>query len=106
MSGNEAAGSDHLFVVIRSRGEAWRDSRTLEEQEGWDAHAAFMDSLAEKGFVLLVGPLEDTRDALLVVRAKTRDEILARLADDPWTRSGLLTTGRISSWTLRIGSLP
>ena len=106
MSGYEAEESDHLFVVIRSRGEAWQDSRALEEQEGWDAHAAFMDTLAEEGFVLLVGPLEGTREALLVVRAKTPDEILARLADDPWTHRGLLTTDRIAPWTLRIGSLP
>ena len=103
---DEAAEADRPFVVIRTRGDAWRDSRPLEEQEGWDAHAAFMDSLAEEGFILLVGPLEGTRDALLVVRARTPDEILARLADDPWTRSGLLSTGRIAPWTLRIGALP
>ena len=58
-----------LFVVLRSRGPAWDDSKPLEGQAEWAAHAAFMDALYEERFAVLVGPLEGTRDALLVVRA-------------------------------------
>jgi len=36
---------ERLFAVIRARGPAWDDARGLEEQTGWDAHAAFMDGL-------------------------------------------------------------
>ena len=35
--------------------------RPLEEQSGWEAHAAFMDGLVTSGFVVLGGPLEDER---------------------------------------------
>ena len=61
--------SDDVFVVVRSRGPAWDDSQPLERQQNWDGHAAFMDVLFHEGLVALVGPLEGTRDALIVVRA-------------------------------------
>jgi Sigma-70 region 2 len=78
----------------------------LEEQADWAIHAAFMDTLFDQRFAALVGPLEGTRDALLVVRASSAAEIDERLALDPWTASGLLITRQISSWQLRLGSLP
>jgi hypothetical protein len=56
--------------------------------------------------MVLGGPLDGTSDVLLIVRAKTRDEILARLSADPWTGLDLLRVSRITPWTLRLGSLP
>jgi uncharacterized protein YciI len=91
--------------VTRTRGAGWNDTAPLEGQKEWDAHAAFMDSLASEGFALLVGPLEGTREALIIVRAENEEEIHSRLAADPWSRNGLLTTTRVAPWTLRIGSL-
>ena len=95
----------HVFAVLRSRGPAWDDSQELEGQAGWDAHAAFMDRLFEEGFAVLVGPLDETPDALLIVRAATKNEIFARLAPDPWTEDGHLVTTLISRWHLRLGSV-
>ena len=94
-----------LFAVLRSRGPAWDDSKPLESQADWAAHAVFMDALYEHGFAVLVGPLEDTRDALLILRASSAGEIVDRLAPDPWTANGLLVTKQISPWQLRLGSL-
>ena len=94
-----------MFAVVRSRGPAWDDSTKLEGQVDWDGHAVFMDRLFDEGFVLLVGPLEGTREALLIARASSAQEITARLATDPWTVSGLLVTTRISRWQVRLGSL-
>lgn len=94
-----------LFVVIRTRGPAWDDTLPLEGQRDWRGHATFMDALVEEGFVHLGGPLEGTRDALLVVEAEDAAEIVARLSEDPWTKSGLLTISRISPWTLRLGKI-
>jgi hypothetical protein len=64
-----------------------------------------MNALTKEGFVVLGGPLEGTSDVLLVVRAQTPDEVRGRLADDPWTGKDLLRITRITSWTLRLGSL-
>jgi YCII-related domain-containing protein len=93
------------FVVIRTRGPAWQDSRPLESQADWAPHASFMNSLAKEGFVVLGGPLEGTSDVLLVVRATTPDEVRSRLAEDPWAIKDLLRITRVAPWTLRLGSL-
>jgi uncharacterized protein YciI len=94
-----------LFAVVRTQGARWNYARTLEEQEHWQAHAAFMNALVRDGFVLLGGPLEGTPDVLLIVRATHADQITSRLADDPWNRNGLLHIARVHPWTVRLGSL-
>jgi uncharacterized protein YciI len=96
---------DQLFVVIRSRGPAWDDSKPLESQADWPAHAAFMDALFEQRFAALVGPLEGTRDAMLVVRAASASEVADRLDPDPWSANGLLVTTQINRWQLRLGTV-
>ena len=93
------------FMVIRTRGPGWQDSRTLEGQDDWAGHASFMNALAKEGFVILGGPLEGASDVLLIVRATSPDEIRSRLAEDPWTINDLLRVTRIAPWTLRLGSL-
>jgi uncharacterized protein YciI len=96
---------ERVFAVLRSRGPAWDDSKPLEGQAEWAAHAAFMDALFEERFAALVGPLEGTRDALLILRASSVEEVAGRLASDPWTTHGLLVTTQVSAWQLRLGSL-
>jgi len=96
---------ERVFAVLRSRGPEWDDSKPLEGQADWAAHAAFMDALYAEGFAALVGPLEDTREALLILRASSAEEIEERLASDPWTTNGLLRTKQISSWQVRLGTL-
>jgi uncharacterized protein YciI len=96
---------DRLHAVIRTRGPAWDDARSLEAQAGWPAHAAFMDALFADGFLVLVGPLEGTRDVLAIVRADDAPLARARLSEDPWARADLLRIASIAPWTLRLGSL-
>jgi uncharacterized protein YciI len=93
------------FVVVRSHGSAWNPAVALEAQAGWTAHAAFMDALYEDGFAALVGPLEGTDTALLVVRADDAEDARRRLEADPWTASDHLRTTSVTPWTLRLGSL-
>jgi len=94
-----------LFVVMRRYGPPFASDRPLEEQVDWEPHRAFMNALEAEGVVRLGGPLEEREDVLLIVRAADKEEIERRLADDPWTRSGILTTTRISRWNLRIGEV-
>ena len=93
------------FVVIRSRGPHWDETKPLESQVGWREHADFMDALFMQDFVAFAGPLEGTRDALLIIRAKDEAEIARRLGDDPWTQNGLLTLKDCLPWQVRLGSL-
>lgn len=94
-----------LFAVVRSYGPAWQVSRSIEQQEAWDSHAAFMNSLQEEGFIVVGGPLEGTSDVLLIVRAETAERIIERLSADPWSARGLLRVSRVAPWNLRLGSL-
>jgi uncharacterized cupin superfamily protein len=94
------SGADY-FLVERAKGPAWDHSRGRREQTGWDEHAAFMDELAEEGFVVLGGPVGegDGDDALLVVDADSEATVRARLADDPWP-DDLLTVRSIRPWAV------
>ena len=96
---------ERAFVVLRSRGPAWDDAKPLEAQSEWAAHAAFMDGLFERRFAAFAGPLEGTRDALVILRASSTSEVVERLASDPWTANGLLVTKQITPWHIRLGTL-
>ena len=88
------------FAVGREHGPAWDESRGMREQEDWDAHAAFMDALAERGFIVLGGPLADTDKVLLIVDAASAAEVEASFADDPWTPMGVLRITSIEPWEI------
>jgi len=94
------------FVVVRARGPAWVDARPMEQQKGWPDHAAFMDALTREGLIRLAGPLQGSREVLLVVLATDMSEIAERFAADPWTRSGLLVLKECRPWEIRLGTLP
>jgi hypothetical protein len=94
-----------LFAVLRKRGPAWNPSLPLEQQPQWREHAAFMDSLVDRGFVVLGGPLDDGRP-LLIVDASDPQTIERTLADDPWFSSGLLLPSEIHAWQIRLGHAP
>ena len=94
-----------LFAVVRARGPRWNDRETLEGQEEWRAHADYMNALVDEGFMILGGPLEGTRDVLLIVRAADEQEVEERLAADCWSVKDLLRTVRTHAWQLRLGSL-
>jgi hypothetical protein len=64
-----------------------------------------MNDLVDEGFIILGGPLEDSPDVLLVMRATTGDEIVERLAVDPWTQQGLSVIKQIWPWQIRLGAL-
>ena len=88
------------YLVERAKGPVWDHSRVRREQPGWDDHAAFMDGLAEEGFVVLGGPIGegDGENALLVIDAEDEATIRARLAADPWPED-VLTIESIRLWT-------
>ena len=89
------------YAVTRT--QTWARTRGLEEQPLWDEHAAFMDNLVEEGTIVVAGPLDGGPKVLLIFAAESEDEIETRLAQDPWTRNGQLTTDSIVPWELRLG---
>jgi uncharacterized protein YciI len=94
-----------LYAVRLEHGGPWDWSRDLREQEGWDEHARFMDSLVDDGFILLGGPLEGDRDVLHIVDAPSEQAVHERLAQDNWHRSGMLRVKSIERWTVLLDGL-
>jgi quinol monooxygenase YgiN/uncharacterized protein YciI len=92
------------FAVTRERGPAWNRSLAMREQAKWTEHAAFMNRLAEEGFVVLGGPVGDEAKAgfsraLFVVNADSERTIEMRLEADPWTQMRILRT-KIEPWEI------
>ena len=97
------------FVVRLRRGGPWDWTRGMRQQDGWDAHAAFMDALVEDGFILLGGPLgkppEGDVDTLHIVEAESEEAVRARFAQDPWAPNGLLTPVSVEPWIVLLDGL-
>jgi uncharacterized protein YciI len=94
------------WVVRAERGGPWDFSKDMREQDGWPEHAAYMDRMFDDGFLLLAGPLEGGRDVLWVVKAESKEQIRERMAEDPWSPSGMLTPVRIEEWDIVLDRLP
>jgi uncharacterized protein YciI len=89
------------FAMVRTRGERWDASRPMRQQKQWAEHAAFMDALADDGFVILGGPLGEREERLLFIfAAENAGAVEERLADDPWTRLGIARTASVESWDI------
>jgi uncharacterized protein YciI len=91
-----------MFLVIRLRsGPEYDPRRPVEEQSGWDEHAAFMDGLVDDGAVVLGGPLADEHRVALAIEADSEAAVNATLDRDPWTGTHLVTDA-VEPWTIRL----
>ena len=94
------------FAVTRERGPAWNDSVPMREQKLWKEHAAFMEGLADEGFIVLGGPVgRGERSFQFLIKADSPKTIRTRLAADSWTSMRLLRIARIEPWELLLGSV-
>jgi uncharacterized protein YciI len=96
------------FAVIREAGPAWTDGKEISEQPAMSDHAAFMNALADEGFVLFGGPLAGSERGrlrvLLIVDADSEAEIQRRLAVDPWVSTEQLLTVSVEPWNIFVGA--
>ncbi len=88
------------FLCTLVHGPAWDDARGIREQEGWDAHAAFMDHLVDDGLIILGGPVGAGNHIAHLIDGADPLQIRARLALDPWAKDGHLTVGSLDPWAL------
>lgn len=90
--------------MIREFGPGRDRTSSLRDHDGWAAHAAFMDGLADEGFIVLGGPLGEEQRVLLIVRAADEHEVERRFAEDPWAEHMLLI-GSLEPFTILLGGL-
>ena len=70
----------------------------MRAQDGWEAHAEFMEQLVEEEFILLGGMLADDR-AMHVVEAESEEAVRARFRDDPWPAE-MLDVASVTPWEI------
>jgi uncharacterized protein YciI len=96
----------NTFLAFSSVGPNSDPSKGTREQPFWDDHAAFIDQLVDKGFVLMGGPLLDEagmpQGALLIVNAGDEDEVREKLKNDPWFQRGILKLESVKRWQIFI----
>jgi uncharacterized protein YciI len=92
-----------FLVVLRRSGPDYDLSKPLEEQPGWEEHAAFMDGLVDEGVIVLGGPLADEVRTAHAVRAGSEDEVRSMFARDPWSGSHLVIDS-IEPWAIRLAA--
>jgi uncharacterized protein len=69
-----------------------------------EAHLARARQLHGAGHLVSAGAFADPVDgALLVFRARSKEEVEAWLADDPYVKAGLWPTLTIREWTVVVG---
>jgi uncharacterized protein len=97
-----------LFAVRREAGPAWTEGKGAFDQPGVNDHTAFMNGLAEEGFILAAGPLAGTENdrirVLLIADADNEADIAQRLGVDPWELTQRITTATIEPWKLLVGA--
>lgn len=90
-----------FHVVIHRSGPQWNPARPLEEQSGWEEHAAFMDGLVDDGVIVLGGPLADEFRVVHAVEAESEEAVRTALARDPWSGTHLVVHA-VEPWTIRL----
>ena len=92
------------FVGFVERTEKWDNSKEAQEHEGFADHAAYMGRLEAEGFVAMAGLMLESSEVLFVFFADSADEVRAKLAQDPWQKSGLARLVRLEETMFRIGA--
>jgi len=96
-----------VFAVNREAGPGWTDGIGAFDQPDVGDHAAFMNNLAEAGFILFAGPLSGSEGGrirvLLIAEAENESDIHATLVDDPWALTQRLVTKSVEPWLLVVG---
>jgi uncharacterized protein YciI len=93
-----------LYLAAYAPGPDWEHGKSRRNQAGWEAHAEFMDALVEDGVVVLGGPL-DAQRAAVVAHQQDEARLRARLAQDPW-HDRILTIEQIARWSLWLPPRP
>lgn len=62
------------------------------------AHRDYLWSLANAGKLLHAGPFVDDSGALLIYEAESLEEAQAMLAEDPFSKNGIVKASSINEW--------
>jgi uncharacterized protein YciI len=97
--------SKKVRVLVRWRaGPAWT-SGAVDEQPGWDEHAAFIDDLIERGIFVMGGPLADQQGSQSLLENVTEDEARELVLQDPFVENGVFELEEVRAWNIFVDQL-
>ncbi|MCP3820223.1 YciI family protein [Streptomyces sp. A3M-1-3] len=73
-------------------------------QHLYPAHAENLYDLAERGILLLAGPLADSNAGLLLYEVEDRAALQQLLDEEPYVKGGIVAETRIGEWAPGKGS--
>ena len=92
-------------VLVRWRaGPTWT-SGAVDDQPGWDEHAAYIDDLIERGIFVMGGPFADQSGSLSVLETVTEQEARELIAQDPFVANGVLELEEVRVWNVFVDEL-
>lgn len=92
------------FVGIVERTAKWDNAKEAHEHEGFADHAAYMDGLTKEGFIAMAGLMLASSEVLFVFLADSEADVRAKMAQDPWQKSGMARLVRLEEAMFRIGA--
>lgn len=86
------------YLVAYGPGPDWEHSKSRRQQDGWDEHARFMDARTDEGLVIVGGPLDERR-AAVVMQHDDEPTLRSRVDEDPWA-GHVLAIESVERWSL------
>jgi uncharacterized protein YciI len=91
-------------IVIFRAGPAW-GSGPPEDQDGWDAHAEWVDALIDAGTFVMGGPLSDYSGSVSLLEGLSAAEARELIATDPFVLNGVFVIDSVHDWTVYVDEL-
>ncbi|TML34846.1 MAG: hypothetical protein E6G24_03360 [Actinobacteria bacterium] len=105
LTGGMARTPRAVRVVVRWRaGPTWT-SGAVDEQPGWDEHAAFIDDLVERGIFVMGGPLADQSGSLSLLENVSEQEARELVGEDPFVANGVFELEEVRAWNVFVDEL-
>ena len=83
---------------------AYTDASSKDRDEVRPEHRAWLSGLVDQGAVRSSGPYPDGSGALIIVEADDAAAVTARMAEDPFAKSGLIENVRVNEWAPVFGT--
>jgi uncharacterized protein len=92
-------------VLVRWKaGPTWTTG-SVDEQPGWDEHAAYIDDLIDRGIFVMGGPLADQSGSLSLLENVTEQEARGLIAEDPFVANGVFELEEVRAWNIFVDEL-
>jgi uncharacterized protein len=92
------------MIVRWKAGPTWT-SGNVDEQPGWDEHAAYIDELIERGIFVMGGPLADNSGSVSLLEGVDEAEARELTASDPFVANGVFELDDVHEWNIFVDEL-